>query len=134
MTIAAHERRALDQVDTGSTMLHRLSCWRRQPATQYAPPTSMAAKSQETDDRRIESLQPSRAGDDDRAIRLEMALRRSEKLAMAGRLAASVMHEINNPAQVISDLVYLLTREADRPDSVRARAAQIEEQLVTHSI
>jgi signal transduction histidine kinase len=49
---------------------------------------------------------------------------------MAGRLAASVMHEINNPSQAIGDLVYLIGKEADRPDLVRARAAQIEEQLV----
>jgi signal transduction histidine kinase len=49
---------------------------------------------------------------------------------MAGRLAASVMHEINNPSQAIADLVYLIGREADHPDLVRARAVQIEEQLV----
>jgi signal transduction histidine kinase len=49
---------------------------------------------------------------------------------MAGRLAASVMHEINNPAQAVADLVYLVAKDADRPDLVRARAAQIEEQLV----
>jgi signal transduction histidine kinase len=62
--------------------------------------------------------------------RLELALRRSEKLAMAGRLAASVMHEINNPSQAIADLVYLIAKNADRPDLVRESAAQIEEQLV----
>jgi signal transduction histidine kinase len=66
----------------------------------------------------------------DRTRRLEIALRRSEKLAMAGRLAASVMHEINNPSQAIADLVHLIAKDADRPDLVRARAAQIEEQLV----
>ena len=49
---------------------------------------------------------------------------------MAGRLAASVMHEINNPSQAIADLVYLIAREADHPELVRAHAAQIEEQLV----
>lgn len=49
---------------------------------------------------------------------------------MAGRLAASVMHEINNPSQAIADLVYLIAKEADHPELVRARAAQIEEQLV----
>jgi signal transduction histidine kinase len=49
---------------------------------------------------------------------------------MAGRLAASVMHEINNPSQAIAEIVYLLAKDADRPDLVRARAAQIEEQLV----
>jgi signal transduction histidine kinase len=63
-------------------------------------------------------------------VRLETALRRSEKLAMAGRLAAAVIHEINNPSQAIADLVFLLAREADNPEMVRARAAQIEEQLV----
>ena len=65
----------------------------------------------------------------DRTALLEAALRRSEKLALAGRLAASVMHEINNPSQAIGDLVYLLAKEADRPELVRARAAEIEEQL-----
>jgi signal transduction histidine kinase len=67
---------------------------------------------------------------DERTLRLETALRRSEKLAMAGRLAASVMHEINNPSQAIADLVYLIAKEADHPDRVRARAVQIEEQLI----
>ncbi len=67
---------------------------------------------------------------DERTLRLENALRRSEKLAMAGRLAASVMHEINNPSQAIADLVYLIGKEADHPELVRAHAAQIEEQLV----
>jgi signal transduction histidine kinase len=49
---------------------------------------------------------------------------------MAGRLAASVMHEINNPSQAIAELVYLIGKEADRPELVRARSVQIEEQLV----
>jgi signal transduction histidine kinase len=67
---------------------------------------------------------------DERTLRLETALRRSEKLAMAGRLAASVMHEINNPSQAIADLVYLIAKDADRPELVRAHAAQVEEQLI----
>jgi signal transduction histidine kinase len=67
---------------------------------------------------------------EDRTLRLETALRRSEKLALAGRLAASVMHEINNPSQAIADLVYLISKDADHPDRVRAHAVQIEEQLV----
>jgi signal transduction histidine kinase len=67
---------------------------------------------------------------DERTLRLETALHRSERLAMAGRFAASVMHEINNPSQAIADLVYLIAKEADQPDRVRARAVQIEEQLV----
>ena len=75
-------------------------------------------------------LPPRDSPGDERTLRLETALRRSEKLAMAGRLAASVMHEINNPSQAIADLVYLIAKEADHPELVRARAVQIEEQLV----
>jgi signal transduction histidine kinase len=67
---------------------------------------------------------------EDRTLRLETALRRSEKLAMAGRLAGSVMHEINNPSQAIAELAYLIGKNANHPERVRAHAAQIEEQLV----
>jgi signal transduction histidine kinase len=67
---------------------------------------------------------------EERTLRLETALRRSEKLAMAGRVAASVMHEINNPSQAIADLVYLIGKDADHAERVRAHAVQIEEQLV----
>ena len=49
---------------------------------------------------------------------------------MAGRLAASVMHEINNPSQAIGDLVYLIAKDADHPELVRAHAAEVEQQLV----
>ena len=40
--------------------------------------------------------------------RNEEALRRSEKLAAAGRLAASIAHEINNPLEAITNLLFLL--------------------------
>ena len=39
--------------------------------------------------------------------RSEEALRRSEKLAATGRLAASIAHEINNPLEAVTNLVYL---------------------------
>jgi len=38
----------------------------------------------------------------------EEALRRSEKLAVTGRLAASIAHEINNPLEAITNLLFLL--------------------------
>ncbi|HUY82916.1 MAG TPA: ATP-binding protein [Acidobacteriaceae bacterium] len=40
--------------------------------------------------------------------RAEDALRRTEKLAAAGRLAASIAHEINNPLEAITNLLYLI--------------------------
>lgn len=40
--------------------------------------------------------------------RSEEALRKSEKLAVTGRLAASIAHEINNPLEAVTNLVFLL--------------------------
>ena len=39
----------------------------------------------------------------------EDAMLRAEKLAIAGRLAASVAHEINNPLEAVSNLLFLIT-------------------------
>src|SRR5262249_15520048 len=40
--------------------------------------------------------------------RSEEALRKSEKLAVTGRLAASIAHEINNPLEAVTNLLFLL--------------------------
>jgi PAS domain S-box-containing protein len=40
--------------------------------------------------------------------RSEDALRRTEKLAAVGRLSSSIAHEINNPLEAITNLLYLL--------------------------
>jgi PAS domain S-box-containing protein len=44
--------------------------------------------------------------------RSEEALRKTEKLAATGRLAASIAHEINNPLEAITNLLYLLINHA----------------------
>ncbi len=44
--------------------------------------------------------------------RTEIALRNSEKLATVGRIAATVAHEINNPLEAVSNLLYLLEAHA----------------------
>ena len=42
----------------------------------------------------------------------EQALRRSEQLAAAGRLAASIAHEINNPLEAVTNLLFLAKTDA----------------------
>jgi signal transduction histidine kinase len=44
-------------------------------------------------------------------LRSEEALRQTEKLAATGRLAASIAHEINNPLEAVTNLVYLARRQ-----------------------
>lgn len=43
--------------------------------------------------------------------RAQEALRRSEKLAVTGRLAASIAHEINNPLESVTNLLFLARSE-----------------------
>ena len=66
--------------------------------------------------------------------RAEEALRRSEKLAATGRLAATIAHEINNPLEAITNLLFLSAAARDVPDSVReyVRLAQAELARVSH--
>ena len=71
----------------------------------------------------------------------EQTLRSSERLALAGRLSATIAHEIRNPLDTVSNLIYLLRHEED-PSNVSsqylelasdelARIAQITGQLLT---
>jgi PAS domain S-box-containing protein len=65
--------------------------------------------------------------------RAEEAMLRAEKLAVAGRLAASVAHEINNPLEAVSNLLFLITL-ADSTDAARQHAQTALDQLMRVSM
>lgn len=69
----------------------------------------------------------------------ESALIQSEKLAAVGRLAASISHEINNPLEAITNILYLVERnlrdeEAQRYIGTAQAELQRVSQIVTHTL
>ena len=56
------------------------------------------------------------------------ALRRSEKLAVTGRLAASIAHEINNPLESVTNLLYLMRSETS-PEQLEKYLYTAEQEL-----
>ena len=56
------------------------------------------------------------------------ALLRSEKLAVTGRLAASIAHEINNPLEAVTNLLFLI-RSDTSADQRKKYLAQAEQEL-----
>ncbi len=59
----------------------------------------------------------------------EAALVQSEKLAAVGRLASSISHEINNPLEAITNLLYLMGLEPELPDSIRHYVSLAQSEL-----
>ncbi len=59
----------------------------------------------------------------------EEALLRSEKLAAAGRLAATIAHEINNPLEAVTNLVYLMRRDSGIKSDTQEMLRLADEQL-----
>jgi PAS domain S-box-containing protein len=69
----------------------------------------------------------------------EQALVQNEKLASVGRLASSIAHEINNPLEAVTNLLYLLECSVTTPEAGGyVRVAQEElarvSQIVTHTL
>ncbi len=70
----------------------------------------------------------------------QTAVMQAEKLAATGRLAATIAHEINNPLEAVTNLIYLAKTTPDVPEEVSqqleladqelARVAQIAQQTL----
>ena len=59
----------------------------------------------------------------------DQALHQSEKLAAVGRLAATIAHEINNPLESVTNLLYLLENHAGLDDAARGYATLAQQEL-----
>jgi signal transduction histidine kinase len=64
---------------------------------------------------------------DRKRLEIENALERSRQIAAAGRMAASVAHEINNPLEAVGNIIYLLKRDT-LPLESRNKYPEIAEQ------
>ena len=59
----------------------------------------------------------------------ENALRSAEKLAVAGRMAATVAHEINNPLEALTNILFLLEQNSSLNEEARSFVHAGQEEL-----
>ena len=59
----------------------------------------------------------------------EEALRNSERLAVAGRMAATIAHEINNPLETVTNVLFLLSRNSQLDEGGRTHLKIADEEV-----
>jgi PAS domain S-box-containing protein len=62
--------------------------------------------------------------------RSEASLIQAEKIAAAGRMAATIAHEVNNPLEAVMNLIYLAKSNAEDADQVRTFLNTAEGEIV----
>ncbi|MGB6194494.1 MAG: PAS domain S-box protein, partial [Terracidiphilus sp.] len=70
--------------------------------------------------------------DETERLRAETSLRESEKLAVVGRMASSIAHEINNPLEAVTNLIFLARKAASSQVADFLDVAQSELARVSH--
>jgi signal transduction histidine kinase len=60
---------------------------------------------------------------------LEAALERCERFGLANRYVSAIIHEVNNPLEAITNLVYLTKTQKENPALVAENMETIEQQL-----
>jgi signal transduction histidine kinase len=66
---------------------------------------------------------------DARRVRAEHALRENEKLSAAGRFAATIAHEINNPLEAVTNIVYVVSNQPGLTENTRSLLSVADEEL-----
>ena len=61
--------------------------------------------------------------------RAENALRSSERLALVGRLSATIAHEIQNPLDAVTNLLYLIEHSEGVPESAQGYSQLAQEEV-----
>ena len=61
--------------------------------------------------------------------RNEEILRRSEKMAAIGRLGATIAHELNNPLEAVTNLVYLIRKNKSLDEKTQRKLDVVDQEL-----
>jgi PAS domain S-box-containing protein len=59
----------------------------------------------------------------------EQVLRQTEKLAAAGQLAATIAHELNNPLEAVTNLVYLACKSKSLDEKTKKQLELVDQEL-----
>lgn len=76
--------------------------------------------------REFHSLQARTQSELDRAAAM---LRENQKLITIGRMSALISHEINNPLEAVTNLLYLISQETGLPDRAKEYVTQAQREL-----